>query len=75
MATLPWPARSRSMAAIPDEASARMSTTKTSGATPSAAAFDDADGNAAGAQQPRDLPFELFVVTDDRCCKLCHGSS
>ena len=35
-------------------------------------AFDDADRNPAGAEQPRDLPFELFVVADDGRCKLCH---
>ena len=37
--------------------------------------FDDADGHAAGAEQSRDLPFEFFVVADDRCCKLGHRSS
>jgi hypothetical protein len=42
---------------------------------PSACAFDDADGHAAGAEQSRDLPFEFFVVADDRCCKLGHRSS
>ena len=36
IATPPWVARSRSMAAMPDEASARRSTTATSGAMPSA---------------------------------------
>ena len=30
---------------------------------------------AAGSQQPRYLPFEFFVVADDRCCKLGHRSS
>ena len=42
---------------------------------PSLTAFDDADGHAAGAEQSRDLPFEFFVVADDRCCKLGHRSS
>ena len=38
------------------------------------AALDDHHRNPAGAQQPCDLPFELFVVADDGCCKLCHGT-
>ena len=72
---LPLLARSRSIAAIPDEASVRMSTTTRSGAAPSAdRAFDDADRHTAGAQQLRDLAFEFVVVADDLRCELSHGS-
>ena len=75
IATVGCPARSRSMAAMPDEASARMSTTTTSGPAVSlpACALDDADRDAARAQKRCDLPLEFVVVTDDGCRELCHG--
>ena len=40
-----------------------------------AARLDDADRHAAGAQQPRDLPFEFLVVADDLGCELGHGNA
>ncbi len=61
------PARSRSIAAMPgrgvvaqiDDGDVRR------GAVRAAASVDDADGNPAGAQHLRRLPFELLIVTDD----------
>ena len=37
--------------------------------------LDDADRHAAGAQEPRDLPFEFLVVADDLGCELGHGNA
>ena len=77
IATVGCPARRRSIAAIPDDASARMSTTTMSGPAASSRTFDfhDADRDAARAQQLRDLPLELVVVADDGCCELRHSYS
>ena len=71
-------ARSRSMAAMPgrrvaadvddDEVGPRRS-------APGRRSSRMPTGTPHARSSARDLALELFVVADDRCCELCHGSS
>ena len=64
-----WVARSRSIAAMPEAASARRSTTATSGCEPSRrATVDDPDRDPTRPQQRGCLAFEFVIMADDERC-------
>ena len=67
-------ARSRSIAAMPDDASrADVDDHEVGSGAFRGPSLDDAYGHAAGANQPGHLALEFLVVTDNLCGELRHG--